>query len=353
MRRIELVKAVEEVLQTINESRLQESIETTMEAYNKDKPGSMFVRLFDALKKYSIGAHSFSPAAKSIANIFGLDEIERTDLWAQIHEPDGRGIMGHMHRTLVFATDYLPKLIPLFQQESLQSLAQPSKDSNLDSKGKGVLSVIVFEQDDRLSSPTRLANVLDSITLFYETCALMNDYSAQELSVLACDSGSDKSFDFLGAAKVIECVKELILSLWDRVVFYREHQFGERLELIASSLPIIAQINALERENVLEREQAEIYRRNIFEGSNKFIESGATIPEVEHMHHDVRRLMSPAQKLLTSGPREDSLAEDEDRDKVKNDLPQLDNLTDKEREDLLRLLDKTRQKVEDSPDTNE
>lgn len=39
-----------------------------------------------------------------------------------------------------------------------------------------------------------------------------------DLSVIGCDSGSDKSFDFLGAAEIVNCVKDIILSFWNKVV---------------------------------------------------------------------------------------------------------------------------------------
>ena len=57
--------------------------------------------------------------------------------------------------------------------------------------------------------------------------------------VIACDSGSDKSFDFLGVATVIECVKELILSLWNRVIYFSEYRMSERIKLVAEALPVI------------------------------------------------------------------------------------------------------------------
>ena len=117
--------------------------------------------------------------------------------------------------------------------------------------------------------------------------------------LLACDSGSDKSFDFLGLAKLVEMVKEIILSLWDRVVFFREKQMGERIDLIAKSLPVIERIVEMEKLNHLAPEQAEILRRNIVSGVEKFIQAGAIIPEVEsHSRYNPRQLMAPEPKLL-------------------------------------------------------
>src|SRR5438874_445310 len=130
----------------------------------------------------------------------------------------------------------------------------------------------------------------------------MESVAENTLIVLACDSGSDKSFDLLGAAKVIAGVKELILSLWDRIVFYREAQIAQRLELVTASLPILEKLSHLQNSNAIAPEQAELLRRKVLDGVGQLIASGATIPEMGGRSHvDPRQLMAPEPKLLTSG----------------------------------------------------
>src|SRR5436853_418052 len=83
-----------------------------------------------------------------------------------------------------------------------------------DDLAAGILTVIIPAVGDERSSPARLIAVLESIQVFYETYALITDTPAGHLAVVGCDSGSDTSFDFLGVAKVIESVKDFILSMW-------------------------------------------------------------------------------------------------------------------------------------------
>jgi hypothetical protein len=56
-------------------------------------------------------------------------------------------------------------------------------------------------------------------------------------------------------------IKGIILSLWDRIIYFREQQFFQRLEFIAKSLPIIDHIGELGKSKKLGPEEAELLRR--------------------------------------------------------------------------------------------
>ena len=168
-------------------------------------------------------------------------------------------------------------------------------------KDKALLSVIVIEENNQFSSPARLIKALESISNLYSVIATIEDENENELIVLACDSGSDKSFDFLGLAKITEQVKDLIIAIWDRRVFYRQKLASENLSLVAESLPILEKINQLCLDGSLEREQAEMLKRQTILGATQFLEAGLTIPELEAVSsHNPRQLMKPEPKLLVS-----------------------------------------------------
>ena len=225
--------------------------------------------------------------------------------------------------------------------ETIQQVNAAS-DKESPYSGKEILSVILIEGRD-LSRPARLVNVLESIELLFQSCAVLTETPSESVTVIACDSGSDKSFDFLGAAKVMEALKEVILSLWDRIVFYRELQIAERLELVAQSLPIMEKIGILEQEKRLGREQAELLRRDVLSGVTKFVESGATIPELEERaHFSPRLLLSPVQKLLVASRDDDLPSKSTGSPDIPNRLveesEQAQELSEDEVSELRRLL---------------
>ena len=152
----------------------------------------------------------------------------------------------HAWQATKFAMEHLPKLTSLLARDSDQIFDPEMKDEKPLENGLGQLTVTVIEEH-QLSSPQRLVLTLQSIDGLYRACAQLMGESEEDLCVIACDSGSDKSFDFLCVAKVVECVKEVILSFWDRVVYFRDDKTGRRLELFVQSLPILDKIAAMKQ----------------------------------------------------------------------------------------------------------
>ena len=149
----------------------------------------------------------------------------------------------------------------------------------------------------------------------------------------------------MGAASIIESLKEVLLKLWDKAVFFREIQTSNRLELIAQALPIIDRIGDLEVEKKLSPEQAELLRRKVADGAGKFLRVGATIPEMAAVSsHDPRRLMAPELKQLAAP------AEVGDSDEAGNTQPSgldVGSLTGEELALLQDTLAKSREESDD------
>lgn len=161
------------------------------------------------------------------------------------------------------------------------------------------VSLVVLEDRGQGSKPTRLIKVLEGISALYEAHTRVLSLPADTLIVTTCDSGSDKAFDFLGLAKAIQALKETILSLWDRIFSFRERKLSATLSVIGQSLPILAEISALEERKALGREEAEILRRKVVDGAVALGEAGAVIPEVTARRPEAfRALAAPEAKLL-------------------------------------------------------
>lgn len=340
MRRTEIIKSVEELQRALTETNIPKALRSLLESgAGRSQEREMTGEILNVFKEYAVRAHSFSPAATRVAEILELQNLSDAKQWIQFSENPPE--LFAASQRVSFALEVLPKMAALFQQESVQQTQQSIDNQTGRYKGMRTLTVTVFENGDRFSSPTRLANVLESFNLFYSSCAMMSGESPDTLSVIACDSGSDKSFDFLGLAKVMECVERIINSIWDRVVFYREHQFEERVELISNSLPVISQIQKMQEENQIEPELAEKLRRNILEGAAKFIQSGASIPKIDsNSRLDVRQLLSPVQKLLVGSTDENSNNE-QPRNAEASSL-NVDNLSEDELRQLRELLGKSK-----------
>jgi hypothetical protein len=349
MRRQEIIHGINEIQAAIEQSEIRQYLTTFLDSLRpttKEKPtGSVHLdNLIDSLKRYSILASRYSPAAKQISEIFNLSMLEDTSVWSRLFSGEVR-VAGEVNNVLKFAKVFLPRVGELLQQEALALIERSVEKADPRYSNKLVLTVIVVEEGDHFSSPARIVEVVSSVASLYEAYAILLELPPEEISVVACDSGSDKSFDFLGAAKVMDAVKTLVLALWDRIVFFREKQVSERIELIAGSLPVIEEITRLESEGKLGPEQAEILRRKIIDGVSKFIENGAVIPEMEgRAQFSPRLLMMPEQKLLGSGSHEHSEEPEHHRQETESDDVDISALTEEERDILTELLKKSRPK---------
>jgi len=172
---------------------------------------------------------------------------------------------------------------------------------------QSLLTAIIAEDDSQFSNTTRIVYALESVNSFYEVWSELLKGEEIELVVVGCDSGSDKSFDFLGGAEIVNGVRETILQIWDRIVFYRHAKSMATIETIASTLPVYAQIAELENAGSISKEQAELLRRKTSGACEKFVEAGVMIPEMElEGTHSPRALMSPEPKLLGSPSNDQS-----------------------------------------------
>jgi hypothetical protein len=144
-----------------------------------------------------------------------------------------------------------------------------------------------------------VTSAIESIVLLYEAFGELSVQSSTDLVIKSLDSGVDKMLEFQGLPDLVDRVKELLLDLWDNVIYYREKRFAERLDLASKNLPILAEIAGLEEKSQLQPERAELLRRKFTQGANKFFETGSSIPEMNKFSNYVpRQLLSPKETLL-------------------------------------------------------
>jgi hypothetical protein len=300
MRRVELIRAVRKVMAALKESRVYEALAEAGRAPGDERAK---LALLAALRNYAVLSASFGAAEKTTARALELHHLDDPVWWARVVGGGGDGSAGAaataMATSIRFAGANLPRLLALLSTEGLRRrAADPAQPGD----GKALLEVIVIESEDaERSNPVRLITALEGVWLLYDAAASMQKLPANTLSVAAMDSGSDKSFDFVGLAPAIKAVKDIVLSLWDRVVFYRGKQLEARFAMIERSLPVLERVAALRERGVIGPEEAEILRRKLLSGVKKFLEAGCTIPEIDDNEFErARALLAPSPKLLSN-----------------------------------------------------
>ena len=336
MRRTEIQLAFKNIREIIEELDLIDLIAEIGGRREKNEPD----KFLDAMNKFSIAYSNFTENEKKIIEVMELKGILNPKLWALAINPEKGRLddLSSYRLGFVIIRDYFPKLNSVFSQEYLDMFREEKikKETN-----KELITVTLPEIDDNFSSPDRLIESISSIKELYEVIAVLNELSTSDLSIIAIDSGSDKSFDFLGNVKVVKELKELILTIWDRTVFYRERKIGERIDLVVQALPIIENINESEKNGKIAPEQAELFRRSIFSGTEKFLNSGSIIPEIEKNNtYNPRVLLAPEPKMLQSG----IIDKDETTETSELSEDKSTNLTKEEQKALELLLKKQKGK---------
>jgi hypothetical protein len=314
MLRTEINQAIQKVLHALEDSAIEAVMTLATEREDSKRKGGR-TEVLSSFAKYMQASLQFGVPEKEILKILDLEDLSDLGMWEVLLTGEEKHpVLFHLTSSVRFALLYLPKLLQLLDREvdSLRAREKKGKDSN-----QSILTVVVLE-DHGFSSPQRLVLALEAITGLYDSCAALEGEKGGNLSVLACDSGSDKSLDFLGLAKVVSCVKEVILSFWDKVVYFREDKTGKQLELISNSLPILERLAEMRASQKLEPEQAELIKRQIVDSITKFGQAGVTIPEIEDRTvFNPRQLMRAEQKLLIAP----ETADDQQGEKTTDQTP--------------------------------
>jgi hypothetical protein len=303
MRRAEIIEGATQIKKALEDLGIAEAFRAVYEGVQgrprrRDGARNDYIAEFlETMTRYVIAAQGYNEAAKELAGIFHLDDLANPSVWTEIIGGEITTSYLQWADRLTFVRNQLPLIVNLLDQHQDDVVGRLQRHGHLYS----TLTVILPEEENHLSSPERLVNLLQSLQSLYGICAFLTKVPPNTLSIAALDSGGDKSIDVVGIAKAIECLKDLILSMWDKVWYFREHQTEKRIELVALSLPVLEQIRELEENGAISSEEALRMRRGITEHTIKYLKTGAIIPEMEQRTIvEPRVLMAPEQKLLSA-----------------------------------------------------
>jgi hypothetical protein len=300
LRRQELQRGIEAILSDLASSQIQNLVDSILEHRRTSKDNGQKIGL-DPFLKLAISHSNYSMSQKRIFSLIGLDNLVDPKYWSQVVSDPEPHMIFSIRSSISFAKDHLPKIMKLIEQDYVSYASRSSGSAPEFVIGKSVLSIFLIEEKDEFSTPRRLVFLLESIEKMYSSVAEITGERDDGLVVIACDSGSDKSFDFMGLASLMEQIKETLLAIWDRKIFYRQMQAQASMELIAASLPLVQQVESMSKAGSLAPEQAEIIKRKLVDGCIKFLEAGAATEDMEAVSsHSPRLLMKPQHKLLAA-----------------------------------------------------
>ena len=285
MTRAQIIASAEQITKAIESAGISEIANGTKERMTLQDYLLSF-------KQYNILAEQFSKGALFLENELGFSQLRDPDPWITMSKQgDLEDDHPLNHIKGVVSTIY-----------SIINLLKLQQAENETDENREILTLVVLEpENDDYSSPKRISDSIDSITLLYEACARLQSQHFDDLEVISCDSGKDKLFDFRGNVQLIGAVKELVLSIWERVIFYRNRNLQERISLLTHSLPALDIITEYEMNGRFSTSEGELTRNALIDGVKKFLSSGAVIQEIrERIPFDERSLMAVENSVLPS-----------------------------------------------------
>lgn len=290
MLRHEIISAINRVIAIIQETGLAEVIQTELHR-ETSKSGSFIA---ETAIKFVPHIEKFTQNERRILEVFSLSVLVDTSWWTKLLTTSSLSdpkLLFSIFSGLNTLLRYGPRINSLLIREHEPSLST-EKDHNY-------LVVWLSENSQQISNIERVLAALEGIRDLYSVCATLQHSDSDELALISCDSGSDKELVLKGNANAIEKFKEILISVWNRVVFYREIQASQRIKNIAESLPVLEEISKLEDSGKIARETAEILRRKTVAAATQIMETGIVLPELtDHSAFNPRTLLTPAPKLL-------------------------------------------------------
>lgn len=302
MRRETLLNATRRLNDDIESTGVDKMIEDVTDRIHQNGPkGDDGLGIsFEVFQKYSVAISKYGPAEIEVAKILEIQNLFAPETWQKLASNPEPGFLFGLRSRINFAKSHLPKIAKLLEQDYV-SEAKAGGPLPRELEGRIAITFILPEDKHEYSTPGRLIAALEAITNIYSVHCTLESQSESDLIVLACDSGSDKSFDFLGLAKIMEEVRKFVIAIWDRRVFHRHMHASQCIALIAQSLPVVERIEALKISGALPPEEAELLKRKTLLGATMFLESGIYIDEMAiETNHSPRQLMRPEPKLLAA-----------------------------------------------------
>lgn len=302
MRRAVIQDSVKTVLHDLEQSGVKDFFQETMEVFQRENPSAGRLDAFNltVLSDYLIRSSNYTDNEKYILEVLGLSELLIPAFWQQFLDKDSLELplIYGFNNKIRNAVSFLPKIIKLLEREhdpvELNSLTRSDDD------GVSVQTVVLTDEGDALSTPERLVELLSSLSLIYKVIAEVSGVSENSLAVVSMDSGSEKSFDFLGIAKLMHELRETLQWAYNTISFHRQNVTVKNLQVTGDTLSLVAKINRMETDGDLTNEQALRLKHGLFTGLEKFANTGAYIPEMSDTRPQPALVMRPQQKLLTA-----------------------------------------------------
>ena len=305
MRRKQLIDTISRIQQAITESELLERLHICIVALrNPGKKTPNVGDLLAALNQFSIKMSKLTDAEKDVLKMLDLHHLNNPKNWPKListDHPDLHQSVFSNLRRLQASLQYFQRIIALGHEEVRM----------LDTDEE-TLSILILPDENTNDTPKKIASILESVQQLYNCFATLELIDEPEpLTIVALDSGIEKSIELTGDSEILEKMKELLYGVWMQVLPSHNQYLSEQLKLILKSLPILERIEEYSTLGRLEKEKAALLKRQLTTSLEALIRSNTIIEEMfEHWQRDPRVAMQLTPRLTSENVEETKKTEE-------------------------------------------
>lgn len=300
MRRDKLINSYQAVLEEIQSSNIMASTDPFLRPRKEIRDSDATRELVSSITKLSVSYSKFNQDEREFAETFGLQTFFEPDSWTVMlsEGAEGREAVLQRRRLATYLLEFFPNVVFLLEQSGTMA-----EEDILETTDSPILRVLVIEDRGERTETTRIREMFEGIEKIYGALSKLHDHEDGGLILAACDSGSDKSFDFAGAGKIFEQIRLFILDVLNHRRATRNQDAMDLLSFTSKALPIYSEIEAKKKSGEISPSSAAQIVKELDAGAVSFMKAGATIPEAELVKVPTARQIMKADVPQIEGPK--------------------------------------------------
>ncbi len=303
MRRKVLKNSVQKVLNDLISTGLAPMIEGAVKSLRESGPktDNSWISL-DIISKYLSLVSDYDDNEIYVHKSLDLTLTADPNTWQRLFiEPEPSLIMPINNR-IQTALRFMPSILSVLEMDYEDGGPVESK---LISNDLEIQTVILTDEGGSFSSTQRLIELLTSVQDLYRIISEIEQVKSDSIAVIGMDSGSEKSFDLLGVARLMHELRELLKFAYTTIAFHKQNVTVKNLQVAGETLGLVAKIGKMESERIISSEDAARMKHGLFSGLEKFVGTGAYIPEMSAREGTEPALVMRPKPGLLTGPTDE------------------------------------------------
>lgn len=301
MRRDRIIKAVNTLRDALHAAQIRELLRVARTGQQGDGVNRT-QRILLAYNEFTRHHQQFGEEEKDLMAFFGLNPLLDIAFWSGLIDGEqaaNRKLLSEVDVGAYNIIFVMPKLRELLTREidKGELIVADAQGGERDMKR---VRIFIAEKERTLTDPQLIINVIRSMDELYGSLTgLRGDHASVSLGIGSIDSGSAKSFDFFGAASIMDEINGLLLNVWDRIKYAAEENIRYQIEVALMAAGFVNRIKAAQAQQLIGEEQAQRVIRGTAKAIETLFRSGAYTDEMD-APRDIRasQVLTPRAQMI-------------------------------------------------------